>query len=1458
MKLFKRVIAIALMLIMAIPAQMPVYANMQSYARNIKILGSGSKGNFNVVLTWDPIVKSTTTDPTSNILEPSVTHETAYIDINQRNASIRGSASTTISPPRYINPTTFSGTLAPDGFQNSGCIYAFSVNPGHTHRQYTDNTNTNTRDIPAVMDTNTMQGAQEALFLTDIQVNATGVTNAMTVVWDYPIFYDTNQQPIDLFDGYIISYTYNTETTVRVPVDKCTKLTDRGVQRLSYTIRDEALVPGTFYTVKVEPAVYSGGELVKFRNTGVNGQGSILVKDKFYSIAYTGNDYVTQKPVGIDVNLWITEDGKDFIILNWSQIIGNNNTTNQQKIKSIEVYSASDINQLPANKNNISNAKLLFTLGSDYASLTTARVERPTGLTYYRIYAISQNDGQIVSNIAVYSPGQIDIKPLAPFLTVDKVNAADANDITKKSLDLVWKAFLRNPVNDSEIKAAQNGLYLDLDVTYDLWITDDPTKIDDPNLKPMTFGGEENPLNVVLRKDPVELPWIAATVSEYQKFSNGSFDSAPITTNNVYTLKIVAKKKIIINGAEVIRESDPFYLTYTIGPSGEIGVPKAVAKPPLKLTGASQNTLTVEWRNTWFEVMAPNGNFYSFVGIDKDGKLVFGEKDALANTVIDFALADSESAVKEIFKTAGFTETAANPLIIRRVMLNDLSLATAYPTTMANYEYKILPYNGNESVLMALDQTAEDYNTGWYKTNTDITTAGGLYDYIIGGESGGPKLVGNTSYIILFRAYRIIGGQQLNSDPSFLVGTTNPPDKPVDIEPTVPYLFPYSSDDGSVTVYWNRTSGLSYELSYNPTFLADPSKGKLIDWNTIQATYEIVKGKDLGLTDADSQDTDYIKYTIQNLFPNTEYYFWVRSAGTVAGAQKTSPWSNPVMYQTKDLATPTPPDGLGLAGSDNLDAYNKANDTKLVPLSTEYMVVEWLRDVLDTGDAGKDGNIVTIGAGITAKPDQLESIYMSYMARFQSLTANTTYFLRAKTILTVTMDKDIVTRTYNYAVDIATDITFADYIEFIVPKDMPPVSDTFYIQKESIFTNVIAITTGTTTGEYDGQMNPNLVPLPTQDYDITYDRRTNTLAFRFRSNQKDSSGNMDNLVDQRFISKLIADKTFDYTVDLSKFGNEVIKVRTLQLPYSIYAAFQESKIRLNVVTGQMSTVISPGALNTREVNALPDMGKGATVNITITENPTIAKPADKNYLSTPQQWSISVTTPTRTVQLNTLNAPLAVNMKLNSRAAALDSSANAYLYTANTGGWIIQNGQYDSLQGAVKLTTPTVGAYTVLGKPAPLPITGIGTNAPYIVNAGIGFTDMTSYDPNALLSAMQLNKLMAAISENRREVAVNSPITNSESDQLYKAGLFISGSTVTRENAINRLIRLYEIKTKSQIGNYTNVSVADLTSASAVNRPSIQKAAKLGLISGNARPTENMTFGECLEFIAAIIEDGYK
>jgi len=1396
-----------------------VFANRQSHVRDVVIRALPQTGNVsNINLSWKNPTWSTAVDPDAS--DGDLPHTPEGFRVMERNITGGNGTYENVSGD-LAGPDLTSATIARN--LTTGSLYMYRVIPFHKHRYPQADGTIVTREAPY-----DATNPEDVLFMSDLEVEASGSGSELTVIWDNPLYNNK-----DIFSGYRIYYqrggqtvtAFNNFKDVSIENEELVRLTDDtrdGVSRLKYTITDTALAQGEVYAVKVEP-LYVGSEIRKltdlsYANISIN---NIIYKLAFNS--YNTNEYRTNNAY-ISIPLEILENGKDYLNLHWW---GLSNTIGD--IERIEVYKGPAENDIGLKIGTIYSPQAIY--------VNYWKIDKPTETTYYQLKIfVDGMEVPLTSEIAVYDPNMVNITPNKPKLFVDVNQTA-----TENTLDAYWNVFKRYPYNESEEEfVEQDGMYIDTNVVYDLWITDNIDDLYDPNL-PKTLDSVTPAQLTQMDIEESDTPVYYTPLTTYMgKDESGQYTAKKILQNKVYYLKLVVSKPVPMGDP---LSAEPSYASQYFPVKGDIATPQSLGKPPLKIKEDEEgnelitnNSIEVEWRTKWYEVYdSKTDSWYSKASVD-NSVVSFGD-DATTSGAIDFYGVSSEERVKELFKNAGLSEDEVNLLPVRQVDLTAPDI---------EYEMLYIPYEqissedgGYEAYL---EKIMKDENAGWQKIipsfSSDITGS-----YKIDG------LEKNTTYAIIIRPYRILEDGRKDAYPSYIMGTTLPDDFDVEIVPTVPVLEEDKHDDMSITVKWQEhMNSLEYELSYSTNLLDDPSAGTIIAMPEINENGER-RTEDL---------INRIYYKIRGLMPETGYYIWIRANAPNNGNPLYSSWSNPLYVITDELGKPDVPDGLGLAAKDTIGIYNDTNGTEYSQQTDEYIIVEWNRNEDDIGES----------PAVAATGDRYEvladpGIQATIVAKINELTANKEYYARVKARCSVAIDADGTrSKTFTYVLQFADNRDFKDALTIVIPEGEAEIEETPFL-KESDWSSPVKFKSGKSDDEYDGDITDAHYPLPDDDFEYIYDGFTNTLTYRFRSNKEDEDGLDDNYVDQRFISSLLKKQLYKFDVDLTYYNNYQIKNRVIEIPYSIMEAFGEHDITLYFKADNVTFALTPDFIRTNEVNSLAGYGQGASVKITASSSP-YGVPLlgfGQTYISPPQKLSVDIVTPMTTMNLKQFYKDVGVGIKLYDKYTSQETNVGAYYDTDLTTEWQRYDSVYNAEKGTFIGKTKIPASFSAIRKNAPSMATSDknAVNSLVGVNSRIAITDTQNVRDNSPVSAVQFNNIIAAVANGRKDVAINGALPDEDYKALARKGLVISSANVSREEGTNALVRLYEVKTGRQ-APYTSLELSqysDISQADPKFRTALLKAGDLGFFenTNGARPKDIMSFGELLYMVDIIIRD---
>ena len=1296
----------------------------------------------------------------------------------------------------------------------SGSIYEYKVLPYHMHKNGTG------PDVIAPYDPDTPE--DPALFMTNIEVNAKGSGNTLEVTFDNPKYKGQN-----IFSGYKIFFqqggsnvkpnAFNSHIEVKIDDKDLIHSTDpkRNVSRLTYKITNENIKPSNIYAVKVEP-LYNGNELRKDNYT------QISVDGKIRKISYNPKNFLEYRTNNayISIPLSLLEDGNNTLKLYWGDITG---ITTVGQIEKLEILSGPTIDQIKTIVGTIHGPK-------DVVNISSWQISKPKETTYFRIrFKIKDVDKYIESEIAMYDPTIVNVTPNKPNIYPESSVVSN-----KPVIELYWDTFIRPPYNENEEKNINDkGLFFDRNVIYDVWVSDSLENLNRlglPKILDRVSAENMEPVNI---KDITQKVF-NKQIKDYVTVDNtGSFITKPIDENKRYYIKIIATKPTS-NGLGL--SAMPAIGQIYVPSAGDISHPKTLAKPPFRVKKDENNNdlikqteITVEWNNKWFEVYDSNSdNWYSTAAL-RNGDLVFGKNVKDTDTIINFYDKETVEDVNLEFTKAGYKGS----LKIRHMDISAKDI---------QYEMIVTPFdeiNQSGGYEKYIEQLLQSENDKWEKINPNFTSEKQA-EYLIS------NLKENTMYAILLKPYRMLTDGKKEAYPTYLLATTIPVDTEIDVTPTIPTLFEVSKTDMSIEVEWNKiANNIVYELAVDENVLDDPSKASmLIDSQTI-------KDNASGYNKEDG--AEFLKYNIKPLFPDTGYYIWVRAI--VEGKDKKSDWSTPIYVRTNKIVKPEPPSGFGLASEKSVATYNNNNKKDYKPITDKYLVLEWLRD---PEDFAKEPKAETKE---TTEPLLDPNLKKTYMVKFNDLLANKYYYTRAKTKLYITKGSDgTIERLYSYIIELSPHPDLKDAIQIEIPT-IDPKGDKV-LTAESDWTTIFKYKTKFSTegGDYDGNIIDDLYPLPTEDFEIVYDPKTETLTYRLRSNKTDSNGNADNLVDQRFITKLINNKVFNYNIDLSHHKGYAIKSRKIELPYSIISALDARKISLSITTGGIRFTLNPGFLNTNEAKKV---GKIDGVVIDIIQNPSDLPTLNHNqiYTTTPEHINISVNKDGIQTPLDHTGSDMDIFLKLKNRNLTLDNNVGAYR-NINNNIWERIPSKYSSETGMHSVKTNRLGKYTTISNGINETNINSNNNVDVLtnVNSKIFFKDLANVNTKKPISVVQFNNIVVGIANDKKEISINGGLSDKDYQSLKHSGMLLQGSVVGREAGINTLVKLYELKTKTKfepINNINTTPYKDIKTANKAYQLNLIKAGDIGFYNEetNARPKNVMTIEEMFYMVDIILSD---
>ncbi|MCL2399514.1 MAG: fibronectin type III domain-containing protein [Defluviitaleaceae bacterium] len=1357
-------------------------------------------------------------------------------------------------------------------------LYSFQVVPWHTH----------VSEIPTfpyytVSTIRPPSGDMyQHLFLTDLEVTlGHGEQGGIQVSWHNPTF--DGQQA---FARYRIAYRplpspgdhWHFGTHV-YPDSPGLQIGAGGVW--TYEFVHQSLLPGTYYEIMVVPYA---NQLPIYSAT------SILIGNTRYDFAFSNRNgidrgFISEQPFYQRPTLVLRPEGFEYLLLTWTLPA----VSAPNRIEMIRIWqwtSPPGPDFVP----NVGNANLIHTiLGTQAGTATSHLVRRPPPPEVPSWYMVEITvfiggvtiDPPMRTNYVIYDPRFDTYAPYSPTIRTITANVPDP-----VTLDIDWRAFTRPVYREADRHMFQmvganfvssspdnQDFVIDHDIVFYVFITDDIQRLDLPTLayvERLPAPSLSAPQRHRVREGDFEPPlYDYFYLHRFTHYINAQGVRTPITGNKIYYIRIHAVRpedgRHISNpdsyGSIFVPPTDP------IGMIPEI-IPVRVKEDEDGIQLIDDTSITIEWNIRWFEIYDPETRTWHDVAArDSQNNLVYGRiAESLDDHVrlwpLDPATVNLSQATARIHSALGLTgaEAAARPL----------RLMDTRPSRIANYEVHVVEY-------AIMSEFAGDAEDPYYVYLLDIEPRDEVWESIgLGGvveDSNGNRrysrvnfahnepsrpMKNNTAYVIFFRPRNTHGPSYW---PTYTNGTTTALRPPLDVDPTVPVLrverYPITditagTTDVSITVSWNGSFEMEYELWFSELLVDYPTGG-----NRVQA---LAFGQDLEEAGVILRD-GRLYYTITGLFPYTLYHVWIRARV----GDRHSVWSNPVNERTLDIQPPQPPRGLRTATNASLNAFNTENGTTYRVGEPDNLILEWVRIFADLhnehpGPARTDYD--TIGDYASATWLDSPSLTATYMAKFEELIPNRTYHVRVWTVLTVTRGNSPtgIVRSYSYRMQLSPTEDFFTYIEITIPAlDALNPNPSQMRRIESLTYHYRTFRSGEYDDEYDGYQRPEQHPLPERDWELTYDTRTSTLTFRFRTDQLDQTGLRDQNVDQRMISRLLQDRTFVYDIDMSTYRDRPVANAVVEVPYSILQAFDERQVDLEITMGNLRATFPPGSLATPEVNALAGTGPSTMARFFLSSGtpgaPNLA--FSEGYASAPRELAVQMITPTRTLNFENFAEPVELAFSLAGQALLMEQNVALYTATPWTRGWERVNAAHSPVTGELTFNAYQTGNFAVIAQAAPAQLVPNhpSRDAFLRINSRVAITDMATFNPNEPVSGNAFNNLVMAVAMGNASVAIYSAVPQADVQSLTRAGLFVPGEIVSREAAMVTLVTLYERRTGRSINSDPSSAPPDMGLANPSSHGALIDAAHLGFFMGSARPTEALTMGDFMTMLDIIILD---
>lgn len=1035
------------------------------------------------------------------------------------------------------------------------------------------------------------------------------------------------------------------------------------------------------------------------------------------------------------------------------------------------------------------------------------------------IYTITTKEVRYVREELKQNPLQPQIpNPFSKSLSVDEIEIKDYlvknDDIAKENNDLISHTFHAEPDENPSVQLVwgtqqdkEDATKVAYDLIYDLYVVEDKKQLEsydklEPEEITILEGDKEQ---IIYKQDGTTAVGFKHSFSEYIDSQGNKKELIP---NKTYYIQLIAKRSY---GEDVYAYSEPAVVAITLDKDGDISTPAVISKPPLELVSTTNSTAKLKWLDTWHEIMprfpqqyqgteeeyfADTWNSRVYTGVTSEPYIRLMADESL-DTELEEHILNTQNDVDSVIRIVG-EEYFNNNYVQREVTLG----------SDVRYEVKPILY---DDVLKELEGTIttpsmlkiskwiadneDDTTEGW--SEAVPTTSGDSFYYTVEG------LKPNTRYLILIRAYRMArdGVTKLQQAfPSFVIGTTESDREEPEAIPKVPVLNKNGVTDSSVSVWWIYNSDFDYEIVYSRS--DDPDKA---------TTYEF------SISDTEG-DENYVvnggkaEVTIPGLLPETTYNVWIRAKQKVGS--EISSWSNPVTQTTKSIEEPDSPSGLGLAASQSIIDVG----LDFEPRSSTYITVEWLKDVNDFEDSDAEGQkVYTYVVECADNPEFLDAtsvttsggentegsyeILSKTMVRFTGLNANMPYYFRVKTIVTYTNgDKTIV--------------------------------------KESEFCKRVKIKTGTSSDEYDGGDNKNVV---------TFDEP-------IKDTYKDNVWTKELQDVAKIVSDIQSNGGYYYEITMQYYKSKDADVRIIKMPKQILDTLINRSMAFRITTniGQYEIPAKGLEVYSQQYSA------GDTVQFEIAKQDSAQMASIlRSYPETlvkAEKLAITFSGKNKRETVNKLDEYMNIKLKLDVVTSYQYNDYFTYTYNYAKGDWTKEASTVQTLtESYLTYRTPYTGCYALYQKQ-----TGSTSNSTYLMTdiannynvIGLG----TIYGANTNVRRDQFVTLMLGIAEGSSSIDLTTVPTSSMIAKAKTSGLYISSNTgeITKEQAIAGAVKLYELTHQRSV----KPSSMTFSNVSSTYREAAAKAYAIGLVTTINNPTGKITYSELCDLIVQAISLG--
>jgi hypothetical protein len=338
----------------------------------------------------------------------------------------------------------------------------------------------------------------------------------------------------------------------------------------------------------------------------------------------------------------------------------------------------------------------------------------------------------------------------------------------------------------------------------------------------------------------------------------------------------------------------------------------------------------------------------------------------------------------------------------------------------------------------------------------------------------------------------------------------------------------------------------------------------------------------------------------------------------------------------------------------------------------------------------------------------------------------------------------------------------------------------------------------------------------------------------------------------------VQERVFTFTADLSAYGDMPISHREVLVPQSIIRAFDDRQITFELLADDVSIQIAPGALNTAQTrNLQPGLGTYYRLSLSVVQTGMPPLQTNTEFATIPQRFTVQATTPQRDINLNTFARPVGVTLDVGGHIAPEGLRTGLFVHDTNAASWRDTAGRFDFAQSTLTSNINAPTTFAGISRNAPPAGTPNHPSNAAMQNIASRFTitDMTRFDPEREVTALQFNNIVNAISNNRTSATMGASLPAAATRSLTNARLLASAD-FTRENALDIMVRLYGLRTRQQLTPMSTAqSIPGLQTAAPALHRNLRIAADLGFITGPLEPQGRITMGELMHMVDIIIED---